>query len=173
MQRGADVLQAVPPLALAQGVNLLLGRLQHFCRGAHLFVDHFGDLRGRLVQAPEHCLLPDDVGVAHHIGSGRRDLHKLQDVVPGIVVVIAQLLQLVQHRHRVYRLGEIEHGIDGFVNLPVLGQEKVLGLYDANHISDTAAVYENRAQNRLLRLQRLGWLPLQQFFIHVVFSFLW
>ena len=86
-------------------------------------------------------------------------------------MVIAQGAHLVEHRDRVDGLGEVEHGVDGLVDLPVLLQEEVFGLDDADDIGHAPAVDQNRAQNRLLRLQRLGRLTAQQVFIHVGFSF--
>ena len=165
------MLQAVSPLAFAQGIDFLFRRFQHFRWGAHLFGHHLVDVRGSLVQLPEHGLVPDDVGVANHIGSGGGDFHQLQNVVSGIVVVIAQLLQLIQHRHRVNGLGEVEHGIDGFKNLPILLKVEILRLHNAHHIGDAPAVNENRAQHRLLRFQRLGQLPGQKFLVHAVSPF--
>ena len=81
-------------------------------------------------------------------------------------MIIAQLLQLVQHGNRVNGLGEVEHGIDGLVDLPVLLQIEILRLDDTYHIGDAAAVNEDGAQNRLLCLQRLRLLLMKQFFIH-------
>ena len=153
VQGGADVLQAVSPLALAQGIDLPLSRLQHLSGGTHFFLDHFGDVCGSLVQPPEHGLVPDDVGIADHIGRSRRNLHQLADVIPGIIVIISQLLHFVQNRHRVNGLGEIEHGVDGFINLPVLRQVEILRLQDSHHIRNAPAVNQNCTQHRLLRLQ--------------------
>ena len=153
------MLQGVPALALAQGVDLPLGGLQNFTGSAHLLAHQLGDLRRGGAQTPEHGLFPDDVRVAHRVGGGGSDLHELHDVVPGIVMVIAQGPHLVQHRDRVDGLGEVEHGIDGFIDLPVLLQEEVIGLDDADDVGDAPAVDQDRAQNRLLRLQRLRRLP--------------
>ena len=84
----------------------------------------------------------------------------------------AQLLHLVQHRNGVDGLGEIEHGVDGLIDLPVLLQVEVAGGHDAHHVGNTAAVDEDGAQNRLFRFQRLGRLLAEQLLIHVGFSFL-
>ena len=153
------MLQRVAGFTLAQGVNLLFGGFQHFAGGTHLFVNHFGDLGSCSVQSPEHSLLPDDIGIAHHIGGCGGDLHQLHDVLAGILAVITQLLHLVQNGNRVNGLGEIEHGIDGFVNLPVLLQIKILRTEQSDHIRDTTAVNEDGTQNRLFRFQGLGQLP--------------
>ena len=173
VQRRADVLQRVAPLALAQGVNFLFRRFQHLGGGSHLFRHHLLNVRRGLIQSPKHGLFLHNGRIARHIGGGGGDLHQLEDVIPGIVVVVAQLLQLVQHRDRVNGLGEVEHGIDGFINFPVLLQVKILRLHNAHHIRNAPAVDENGTQDRLLRLQRLGLLPGQKFFIHGKFSFLY
>ena len=156
MQRGADVLQGVPPFALAQGVDFLFRGFQNFGGGAHLFGHHVRNLHGSLTQPPEHSLLLDDPGVPAHVHGSGGDVHELDDVVPGVVVVAAQLLHLVQHGHRVDGLGEIEHGVHGFKNLPVLLQVEVLRLHRTHHVGDAAAVDEDGTQNRLLRLQGMG-----------------
>ena len=166
VQNGADVFQRIIALAFPQRIDLLFGGLQHLGGRAHLFGYHFLNIRGGLRQTAEHGFLPDDVGIAHHVGGGRGDFHELENIVPGIVVVVAQLLQLVQHGHRIDGLGEVEHGIDCFVDFPVLLKEKVIRGQDAYHIGNTAAVDENGTQDCLLGLQRLGRLSLQQFFIH-------
>ncbi len=165
------MLQAVPPLALSQSVNFLFRGFQHFRRGAHLLGHHLLDVRGGLVQLPKHGLVPDDVGVADYVGSRGGDFHELQNVVSGIFVVIAQLLQLIQHRHRVDGLGEVEHGINGFKNLPILLKVKVLRLHNAHHVGNAPAVDEDRTKHRLLRFQGLGQLPGQKFFVHAVSPF--
>ena len=173
MQRRADVFQRVAPLALAQGVNFLFRRFQHLGGRTHLFRHHLLNVRRGLIQSTKHGLFLHNGRIARHIGGSGGDLHQLEDVIPGIVVVVAQLLQLVQHRDRVNGLGEVEHGIDGFINFPVLLQVKILRLHNAHHIRNAPAVDENGTQNRLLRLQRLGLLPGQKFFIHGKFSFLY
>ena len=82
-------------------------------------------------------------------------------------MVEPQLLELIQHRHRVDGLGVVEHGVDGLVDLPVLLKVKVLGSQKSHHVGDAPAVNEDRAQNRLLCFQRLGLLSGQKLLIHI------
>ena len=167
------MLQRVAPLALTQGVDLLFGGLQHFGRRTYLRMDDLTNIHTGLGQSPEHGHIPDDAGIALHIGGGGGDLHQLQDVIPGIIPMEAQLLHFVQHRHRVDGLGEVEHGVDGFIDFPVLLQIKILRPQNTDHIRHAAAVNKNRTQYRLLRLQRIGGLSVQQFLVHVFFSSLY
>ena len=81
-------------------------------------------------------------------------------------MVIAQFFQLIQNRDRVDGLGKVEHRVDGFVNFPVLLEVKILRLQNTDDIRHTLAVDEDGAENGLLRLQRLGLLAGDQFFIH-------
>ena len=83
--------QTVAPLALADGIDLLFRRLQNVPRGAHLVENHIGNLPRGLTQAPQQGFFLYNIGIANHIGSRRSDLHELQDIVSGIVVIIAQL----------------------------------------------------------------------------------
>ena len=112
-----------------------------------------GNILTRLAQLPEHGLFPYNPGIAFSVGGGGGDLHKLEDIVPGIVVIGAQFLQLVQHRHRVDGLGEVKHGVDGFIDFPVLPEIEIFRLYDAHHIRKAPAVDEDGTEYRLLRLQ--------------------
>ena len=82
-------------------------------------------------------------------------------------MVVTQFLQLIQHRHRVNGLGEVEHGIDGLINLPVLLVAEILRAQQTHHLIDTLAVDQNGTQHRLFRFQRLGRLTGKQFLVHV------
>ena len=82
-----------------------------------------------------------------------------------MILPYAPLLHFVQDCHWVNDLGEVEHGVDGLVNLPVLLEVKILRLQQTNDVGHTPAVDEHGAQNRLLRLQGVGRLPAQQFFL--------
>ena len=81
-------------------------------------------------------------------------------------MIVAKLLQLIQDGDGVDGLREIEHGIDCFINFPVLLLVEILRLENADDVGNAAAVDENRAENGLLRLKGLGLLPGHQFFIH-------
>ena len=123
LPQGHHVLGALAP---ADGVNLLLRRLQNFGGLAHALLHHGGDLGGGLGHAPHQGLVPDDGRVLHHVGAGGGDLHQLGQVGPGgLVVVGARLLHLVAHRDAVDGLGIGEHGVDGLKNLPVLPEVKI------------------------------------------------
>ena len=79
---------------------------------------------------------------------------KLGNVIVGMRLVIdAALLHLVEHRHRVDLFREIEHRIDGLVDLAVLPQIEVLRPKKADDVRHTALVNEHGAEHRLLRLQ--------------------
>ena len=85
-------------------------------------------------------------------------------------MVHAHFPHFVQYGDRIDGLGEIEHGIDGFIDLPILLEVKILRAQNADHIGDALAVDEDRAQHRLLRFQGLGRLTGYQFFIHSLFT---
>ena len=152
-------------LAVTQGINLLFRSFQHFAGGTHTVVDHFGNIRCSLSKTTEHGLFPNDIGIAGHIGRCGGDLHQLEDIVTGLILIVAQLLHLVQHRNRIDGFGVVEHGVDGLENFPVLLEIEILRFYNTHHIGDAAAVDQDGTQNSLLRLQRLGYLALKQFFI--------
>ena len=166
MHGRSDMLQAIAPLALAQSVDLFFSGLQNFPGSTGLVIDHLGNIPCRLAQAPEHGFFLDNIGIPHGICGGRRNFHELLHIFQRILVVVAQLLQLVQNGNGVDGLREVEHGIDRFIDLPVLLLVEILRLQNADNIRNAAAVDENRAENGLLRLQRLGLLSGHQFFIH-------
>ena len=58
-------------------------------------------------------------------------------------MMYTQFPHLVQHSNRVDGLREIEHRIDGFINLPVLLQIEVLRADNADHISQTPTIDQN------------------------------
>ena len=78
-------------------------------------------------------------------------------------MVHAHLPHFIQHGNRVDGLGEIEHLVDGFVNLPVLLQVEVLRLDNADNIRQATAVNQDRTQHGLLRLHGMGRLSGHQF----------
>ena len=120
MKHRSDMLQRVSPIAFAQGVYLLLGAFQNFRRCSHLGIYRFFNVRSRFRKASKHGLLPDNVGVSDNVCRCGCDFHQLHDVVSGIITIHPQLPHFVQNRNRVYGLGEIEHGVDRLINLPVL-----------------------------------------------------
>ena len=91
------------------------------------------------------------------IGGGGGDLHELEQVVAGgVLVVDPPQLHLVQHRHRVNGGGEAEHGVDGLINIPVGLQIEVLAGELLHHVGDAAGVDEHGPQDRLLSLDAVG-----------------
>ena len=155
-------LQPLDVPALADGVDPLLGQVQHRLGGLPALLDQLGQVPGGLVDPAEKGLVPDDADVFLHVRGGGGDLHELEDVVPGGVLVInPPELHLVQHRHRVDGGGEVEHGVDGLVNVPVGGQVKVLPGERLHHVRDAPGVNEHGAQHRLFRLHAVGHLPEQ------------
>ena len=123
LPQGHHVLGALAP---ADGVNLLLRRLQNFGGLAHALLHHGGDLGGGLGHAPQQRLVPDDGRVLHHVGAGGGDLHQLGQIgTGGVLVVGARLLHLLRDGNAVDGLGIGEHGVDGLKNLPVLPEVKI------------------------------------------------
>ena len=123
LPQGHHVLGALAP---ADGVNLLLRRLQNFGGLAHALLHHGGDLGGGLGHAPQQRLVPDDGRVLHHVGAGGGDLHQLGQIgTGGVLVVGARLLHLLTDGNAVDGLGIGEHGVDGLKNLPVLPEVKI------------------------------------------------
>ena len=106
---------------------------------------------------PQEGLVLDDADVFSHVGGGGGDEHQLTDiVVGGALLVGAQLLELVQHSHRVDLLREIVHGGDGLKELPVLPEVKVLALEGLHHLVDALFVDEHGAQHGLFGLGGVG-----------------
>ena len=135
--------------------------------GGGALLDHGGQVPRRLGDAPEEGLVLDDVHILPHVGGGGGDLHELEDIGPGgVLVKDAVQAHLVQHRHRVHRLGEGEHGVDGLVDVPVLPEVEVLGAQLLDDHRDAPGVDEHGAQHRLLGLHRVGHLPGQQLLVH-------
>ena len=160
------MLQGVAPFALAQSKDLLFRRFQDLSRRTYLLLDHLRNIRRSICKTTQHGLFPDDIGIPHSVGSRGCDLHQLHNVITGIVVIYAQLPHLVQHGDRVNGLGEVEHRIDGLVDLPVLLLIEICRLHNAHDLRQTAAVDQDRAQHRLFRLNGMGHLSNNQFFIH-------
>ena len=149
-----DVLKAVAGVFPPQGKDLFLRRLEHILRRACAVIDHLADLSGGGSQIAHERLVVDDGAVLLDVGGRRRDLKKLGNVIVGMRLVIdAALLHLVEHRHRVDLFREIEHRIDGLVDLAVLPQIEVLRPKKADDVRHTALVNEHGAEHRLLRLQ--------------------
>ena len=158
-----DVLQALGGAALPDGVDALLGGLQHLAGGAGALLDHGGQVSRGLGDAPQQGLVLDDGGILLYVGRRRRDLHQLENIVAGGVFVIYPVqAHVLQHRHRVDGLGEIEHGIDGLIDLPVLPQIEVLAFQGFDDLRHAAGVNEHGAQHALLGLHAVGHLPRQK-----------
>ena len=161
-----DVGQTLGGPALADGVDALLGGLQHLLGGAGALLHHGGQLSRRLGDAPQQGLVLDDGHVLLHVGRRGGDLHELEDVIAGgILVIHPVLLHVLQHRHWVDGEGVIEHGVDGIVDLPVLPYIEVVGPQLVDDLRHAPGVDEHRAQHRLLRLHTVRHLPEQQLFV--------
>ena len=153
-----------PPLP--DGVDPLLRRLQHVLAAVCALLDHSGHVPRRLGDAPQQGLVLDDGHVLPHVGRSGRGVHQLEDVVAGDILVVDPVFpHVLQHRHRVDGEGEVEHGVNGLVDLPVLPDIEVLRPELLDHIRDTAGVDEHGAQHGLLRLHRMGELLKEQLFL--------
>ena len=162
-----DVLQALGGPALANGVDPLLGGLQHILGGARPLLDHGGQVPGSLGDAAEQGLVLDDGHILLHVGGGGGDLHELEDIVAGgVLIVDAVLPHVVQHGHRVDGQGKVEHGVDGLIDLPVLTEIEVLRLEGLDDLGHAPGVDEHGTQHALLGLHRVGHLPDKQFLVH-------
>ena len=110
-----------------------------------------------------------DRAILLDVGGGRRDLQQLGEiVVAAFLVVHAALFHFVEDGNGVDLLREVEHRIDGLVDLAVLPQVKILRLQHTDDVRYAALVDEHGAEHRLLRFQRLWRLPGKQFLIHTV-----
>ena len=158
-----DVGQTLGGPALADGVDALLRRLQHLLGGAGALLHHGSQLSRRLGDAPQQGLVLDDGHVLLHVGRRGGDLHELEDVIAGGVLVIHPvLLHVLQHRHRVDGEGEVEHGVDGLIDLPVGAQIEVLRPEGLDHLGHAAGVNEHGAEHGLFGLGAVGHLPGQK-----------
>ena len=165
----ADVLQTVAGVAAAKGIDLLFRDLQHLLRRADALVDHIRDLRRSGGQRAQQRLVMHDRAVLLDVGGGRRDLQQLGEiVVAAFLVVHAALFHFIEDGNGVDLLREVEHRIDGLVDLAVLPQVKILRLQHTDDVRYAALVDEHGAEHRLLRFQRLWRLPGKQFLIHTV-----
>ena len=150
-------LQPLGAAALADGVDPLLGQIQHGLGGLPPLLHQGGELPGGLRDPAEEGLVLDDADVLLDVGGGGGDLHELEQVAAGGVFIVNTCeLHLVQHRHRVNGGGEVEHGIDGLVDLPVGLEIEVLPGQGLHHVGDTAGVNEHGAQDGLFRLNAVG-----------------
>ena len=155
--------QVLGAAAPADGVDLLLRRLQGGLCLADALLDHAQDVPGGLGQPPQQGLVPDDGHVLHDVGAGGGDLHELDQVAPGgLRVVGAVFLHLLRHGDPVDGLGVAEHGVDGLEDVPVLLDIEVLRLELVHHVLDAVGVDEHGPQSGLLRLQGVGHLTGQQ-----------
>ena len=165
----ADVLQAVARVAAAQGVNFLFRDLQHLLRSADALIDHVADLRGRGDECAQQRLVVDDGAVLLDVGGGRRDLEQLRQIIIAVLLIVhAALFHFIENGDRVDLFREVEHRIDGLIDLAVLPQIEILRLQHADDIRHAALINEHGAEHRLLRFQRLRRLPGKQFLIHTV-----
>ena len=140
---GGQLLAAVAP---ADGVDLLLGGLQNIPGLPQALLDHRGDFPGGLRQGAEEGFVPDDFDVLHDVGAGGGDFHQLDEVIPGGLVVIgAVFLHFLRHRHAVDGLGVAEHGVDGFKDVTVLLDVKVVGLELVHDVLDAVGIDEHGA----------------------------
>ena len=130
-------------------------------------IDEFDDHTLDDGDVPEEGLVPEDLHVLPHVGGGGGDLHELEDVGPGGVLVKDPVeAHLVQHGHRVDGLRQGEHGVDGLVDVPVLLEVEVVGPELFNDGRDAPGVDEHGAQHRLLRLGGVGELLDQKLVVH-------
>ena len=125
MHGDTDMLQRVTGFTLTQGIDHPLGIFQQFAGRAYLFLNGLDNIGTCICKTTQKSLILNDVGIPHRIGSGGGDLHQLQDIIPGIVVMYTGLDHFLQHRDRVNGLGEIEHGIDGGIDLLILLQVEI------------------------------------------------
>lgn len=142
--------------ATADGVDLLLGGLQHIAGGAAALLHHGGDAAGGLGHLAHERLVLHNADVLHDVSAGGGDLHQLQQIGTGIVVIQSVLLQLAGHGDAVDGLGVDEHMVDRLEDLPVGPQIEILGLQLVHHVLDAVGVDEHGAQHRLLRLRGMG-----------------
>ena len=163
LQHHADGHHVLGAAAPADGIDLLLRRLQNLGRLPGALLDHGGDVRRGGGHRPQQGLFPDDPDIFHDVGAGGGHLHQLDQIAPGVVGGQARPLHLSRHGNAVDGLGVDEHGIDGLENLPIPAQIEVLRLELIHHVLHAVGVDEHRAQHRLLRLRRVGHLANQQF----------
>ena len=158
---GGELLAAPAP---ADGVDLLLGDLQNVLGFAQALLDHAGDLSGGLGQGAEERLVLDDLDVFHDVGAGGRDLHQLDQIGPGgLVVVGAVFLHFLGYCDAVDGLGVAEHGVDGLKDVTVLLDIEVVGLELVHDVLDAVGVDEHGTQGGLFCLQAVGHLPGENF----------
>ena len=157
---GGHALGAAAP---ADGVDLLLRRLQHVAGGAGPLLHHGGDLRRRCGHRPQQGLLTHQTHILQHIGGSGRHLHQLGQIRPCAIVGEARLLQLPGHGKSVDGAGVNEHGVDGLENFPVLAEVEIVRLKLVHHVLDAGGVNEHGAQHGLLRFCGVRHLPQKQF----------
>ena len=149
--------QALGVSALTDAVDPLFGQVQHSLGGLAPLLDQLGQVPGGVGDPAEKGLVLDDADILLHIGGSGGDLHELEDVAAGgVLVVDPGELHLVQHRHRVNGGGEVEHGVDGLIDLPVGPQVEVVPGEGLHHVGDTAGVNEHGTQHGLLGLHTVG-----------------
>ena len=150
-------LQALGGRPLAEGVDALFCQVEDGLGRLAPLLDQGRQFPGRLGDAAQERLVLDDADVLGDIGGGGGDLHELEQVVAGgVLVVDPPQLHLVQHRPRVDGGGEAEHGVDGLINIPVGLQIEVLAGELLHHVGDAAGVDEHGPQDRLLSLDAVG-----------------
>ena len=140
----ADVLERIVRVAAAQGIDLLLRRLQHILRTARALINRVEDVRRSLRQTAEQGLIPHDLRILLDVRSRGRDLHELHDVFGRILLVIdAALAHFVEHGDGVDDLRIAEHLVDRLVDVAVGLQIEVVGAHHADDVIDAAAVNQH------------------------------
>ena len=83
------------------------------------------------------------------------------------LVIDAALFHLVEHGDGIDVLREVEHGVDRLIDVAVLLEVEIVRQQQPDDVRHAPLVNEHRAEDRLLRLERLRHLFCQQF-IHVL-----
>ena len=139
------MLQPLAVPALPDRVYFLFRRFQDVRRFAQPFLYHSRNFVRGYGDAPEHRLVQNNTCVFHHIGGRRRDFHQLEQIVPGHVFLVqSQNPHLFQHRDRVNGFGIVKHGVDGFKDLPILGEIEIVRFELFYDLRDTVWLYEHR-----------------------------
>ena len=152
MQCSANMLQGFTTLTFSQSIDLLFRVFQNLSRCTQLLIHSFRYIRSSICQPPEHCFFPDDIGIPLRIGGGRRDLHQLQNIAFGIILIMSQFFHLIQHGNRIDGLREIKHRVDRFIDLTVLLEIKILRTNNADHIVQASGIDKDRSKDCLFCL---------------------
>ena len=131
-------------------------RLQDILPGVSALVDHLRQVACGFGHPAEQRLILDDIDVLFDIGRRGSDVDELKQIAPGLVGIVAVLLHVLQHRHRINGEGVVEHGVDGLVNFTVLTEVEVVGPQLVDDLRHALGIKQDRAQHSLLRLHRVG-----------------